>query len=109
MFCNGARLPHAVNPLPTKWSHGAKGRQRFSTPVDGALRWSLELFGRRNPYGGTWTQRFSTPVDGAFRGAWSYSDGETRMGVTGPNGFLRPLMELFVEPGAIRTAKPVWG
>jgi hypothetical protein len=26
------------------------------------------------------------------------------MGVTGPNVLVRPLMELFVEPGAIRTA-----
>jgi hypothetical protein len=28
-------------------------------------------------------------------------------GVTGPNVFLRPLMELFMEPGAIRTANAV--
>ncbi len=40
------RCPQRVNPLPTKWSHGAKGRQCFSTPSDGAFAWSLMRFGR---------------------------------------------------------------
>jgi hypothetical protein len=35
-----------VNPLPTKWPHGAKGRQWFSTPFGGAFAWSLMRFGR---------------------------------------------------------------
>jgi hypothetical protein len=38
--------PQRVNPLPTKWPHGAKGRQCFSTPFGGAFAWSLMRFGR---------------------------------------------------------------
>ena len=35
-----------VYPLPTKWPHGAKGRQWFFTPFGGAFACSLMRFGR---------------------------------------------------------------
>jgi hypothetical protein len=41
--CSYARpLYHpSLIPLPTKWPHGAKGRQCLSTPFGGAFAWSL--------------------------------------------------------------------
>ncbi len=42
----GKRLFDSFIPLPTKWPHGAKGRQWFSTPFGGAFAWSLMRFGR---------------------------------------------------------------
>ncbi len=39
-------VDRVLNPLPTKWPHGAKGRQCFSTPFGRAFAWSSVRFGR---------------------------------------------------------------